>query len=105
MTLARCFIVRNFPYQTVIDDHQLTKGDDVVNFCAMTCPEEAADTPLEEYEREALERSDKFVKFGTAYVMEHATRTATIGFVLSSSPLALLAWYFHPLHVDRLITD
>uniref|UniRef100_L2GI74 Epoxide hydrolase, putative n=1 Tax=Colletotrichum fructicola (strain Nara gc5) TaxID=1213859 RepID=L2GI74_COLFN len=63
-----------------------------LNFCAMTCPEEAADTPLEEYEREALERSDKFVKFGTAYVMEHATRTATIGFVLSSSPLALLAW-------------
>ncbi|KAF4939574.1 putative epoxide hydrolase [Colletotrichum fructicola] len=37
-----------------------------LNFCAMTCPEEAADTPLEEYEREALERSDKFVKFGTA---------------------------------------
>ncbi|KAJ0282582.1 hypothetical protein COL940_005135 [Colletotrichum noveboracense] len=36
-------------------------------------------TPLEGYEREALERSDKFVKFGTAYVMEHATRTATIG--------------------------
>ncbi|KAK1846046.1 putative epoxide hydrolase [Colletotrichum chrysophilum] len=76
-----------------------------LNFCAMTCPEEAADTPLEAYEREALERSDKFVKFGTAYVMEHATRTATIGFVLSSSPLALLAWYFNPLHVDRLITD
>ncbi|KAI8263991.1 putative epoxide hydrolase [Colletotrichum sp. SAR11_239] len=50
-----------------------------LNFCAMTCPEGAADTPLEEYEREALERSDKFVKFGTAYVMEHATRTATIG--------------------------
>lgn len=67
-----------------------------MNFCAMTCPDEAADAPLEAYEREALERSDKFVKFGTAYVMEHATRTATIGFVLSSSPLALLAWYSHP---------
>ncbi|KAF4806279.1 putative epoxide hydrolase [Colletotrichum siamense] len=38
----------------------------LVNFCAMTCPDEAADTPLEGYEREALERSDKFVKFGTA---------------------------------------
>ncbi|KAL3298180.1 putative epoxide hydrolase [Colletotrichum asianum] len=74
------------------DSCKLSKGDGVVNFCAMTCPEGAADTPLEEYEREALERSDKFVKFGTAYVMEHATRTATIGFVLSSSPLALLAW-------------
>ncbi|KAI8192208.1 putative epoxide hydrolase [Colletotrichum sp. SAR 10_77] len=37
-----------------------------LNFCAMTCPDEAADTPLEGYEREALERSDKFVKFGTA---------------------------------------
>ncbi|KAF4854293.1 putative epoxide hydrolase [Colletotrichum siamense] len=37
-----------------------------LNFCAMTCPEEAADTPLEAYERDALERSDKFVKFGTA---------------------------------------
>ncbi|KAK2776195.1 putative epoxide hydrolase [Colletotrichum kahawae] len=63
-----------------------------LNFCAMTCPDEAADTPLEAHEREALERSDKFVKFGTAYAVEHATRTATIGFVLSSSPLALLAW-------------
>ncbi|KAJ0343736.1 hypothetical protein COL154_008601 [Colletotrichum chrysophilum] len=45
-----------------------------LNFCAMTCPEEAADTPLEAYEREALERSDKFVKFGTALITDKLGR-------------------------------
>lgn len=63
-----------------------------MNFCVMTCPDELRDAALEEYEREGLERADRFGKFGTAYAVEHATRTATIGFVLSSSPVALLAW-------------
>lgn len=33
-----------------------------------------------------------FQTTGAAYATEHGTRPATIGFVLSSSPLALLAW-------------
>ncbi|KAH7133922.1 Alpha/Beta hydrolase protein [Dactylonectria macrodidyma] len=63
-----------------------------LNFCVMTCPDELNGASLEPYERTGLERGDDFAKFGTAYALEHCTRTATIGFVLSSSPLALLAW-------------
>jgi microsomal epoxide hydrolase len=65
-----------------------------LNFCVMPYPENATtgSLPLEEPEKEGLERGDTFGKTGTAYALEHATRPATIGFVLSSSPLALLAW-------------
>lgn len=65
-----------------------------LNFCVMPCPENAAADSLllEEVDREGLQRGDTFGKTGTAYALEHATRPATIGFVLSSSPLALLAW-------------
>ncbi|KAI1617161.1 Alpha/Beta hydrolase protein [Exophiala viscosa] len=33
-----------------------------------------------------------FIQTGSAYAQEHGTRPATIGFVLASNPLALLAW-------------
>lgn len=67
----------------------------IVNFCIMTCPDEATHGRLElqDIEREALARAVDFGKFGTAYAMAHSTKPSTIGFVLSSSPLALLAWY------------
>lgn len=39
-----------------------------------------------------LERANDFTKSGMAYAQEHATRPGTIGLVLSSSPLATLAW-------------
>ena len=60
----------------------------------MTCPDEMVHgrLPIESFERESLKRADDFAKFGTAYALEHSTRPATIGFALSSSPLALLAW-------------
>ena len=65
-----------------------------LNFCVMTYPENPGqDTlPLENHEKEGLERGDIFGRSGTVYALEHATTPATIGFVLSSSPLALLAW-------------
>ena len=44
-------------------------------------------------ELELLERSDTWRKTGLAYALEHGTRPATIGLVVSSNPLALLAWY------------
>lgn len=37
-------------------------------------------------------RAKAFYTTGNAYAIEHATRPATIGFALSASPLALLAW-------------
>ncbi|KAL5389545.1 hypothetical protein DPSP01_002441 [Paraphaeosphaeria sporulosa] len=47
---------------------------------------------LSNIEIEAYDRAQAFQKIGTAYAQEHATRPSTIGHVLSSSPLALLAW-------------
>jgi len=44
-------------------------------------------------EREQLERTNKWRETGFAYALEHGTRPSTIGLVISSSPLALLAWY------------
>jgi microsomal epoxide hydrolase len=39
-----------------------------------------------------LQRGKDFLEFGAAYSLEQATRPSTIGLVLGSSPLALLAW-------------
>jgi microsomal epoxide hydrolase len=43
-------------------------------------------------EQEGLKRMNRFLEYGTAYALEHATRPSTIGLVLASNPLALLAW-------------
>ncbi|KAF2733648.1 alpha/beta-hydrolase [Polyplosphaeria fusca] len=63
-----------------------------LNFCMMPKPEDVPDTDLEPVERDAIERSKFFVETATAYGRMHAQRPATIGHMLSSSPLALLAW-------------
>jgi microsomal epoxide hydrolase len=47
---------------------------------------------VDDLERKGLERATWFKKVGSAYALEHATRPSTIGFVLASNPLALLAW-------------
>ena len=39
-----------------------------------------------------LARGAQWLQKGMAYAMMHSTRPSTIGLVLSSSPLALLAW-------------
>ncbi|GAA6059018.1 hypothetical protein JCM10212_001243 [Sporobolomyces blumeae] len=44
------------------------------------------------HEQRNLERSDEFQKTGRAYAIAHATRPGTIGLVVGSSPVALLAW-------------
>ncbi|KAK6384931.1 hypothetical protein LTS17_002494 [Exophiala oligosperma] len=65
-----------------------------LNFCVVPQPDPTihGKLPLEDFEKKGLEWGDRFAKFGFAYALEHATRTSTIGFTLSSSPLALLAW-------------
>jgi hypothetical protein len=47
---------------------------------------------LTEREKEHMDRSDRWRETGFAYALEHGTRPSTIGLVISSSPLALLAW-------------
>ncbi|EOA91286.1 uncharacterized protein SETTUDRAFT_162049 [Exserohilum turcica Et28A] len=51
-----------------------------------------ANTVMTQVEQEAVQRSKTWYKYGTAYAQEHGTRPSTIGNVLSSNPLALLAW-------------
>jgi len=64
-----------------------------VNFCPLTSrPEGVSDEGLSDLEKRGLERFNRFLHSGKAYAEEHGTRPATIGHVLASSPLALLAW-------------
>ncbi|VUC25506.1 unnamed protein product, partial [Clonostachys rosea] len=53
---------------------------------------QGGELPTDPLQKRALERGKEMVETGLAFLMEHGTRAATIGFVLSSSPLALLSW-------------
>jgi microsomal epoxide hydrolase len=64
-----------------------------LNTSPMPAPDgEHLKSPMNDAEKEGLERHKTFLHDGSAYAWEHATRPSTIGFVLSSNPLALLAW-------------
>lgn len=63
-----------------------------VNMSPARKPDDVSNESLPEDERSALGRSETFLTFGSAYAREHGTKPATIGLVLSSSPVALLAW-------------
>ena len=60
----------------------------------MIMPEPAGSDPssLNELEKEGIQRAKWFHNLGSAYALEQATKPSTIGLVLASSPLALLAW-------------
>ncbi|KAF3041693.1 hypothetical protein E8E12_005219 [Didymella heteroderae] len=47
---------------------------------------------LSELEKMAIQSARAWKETGSAYAQEHGTRPSTIGSVLSSNPLALLAW-------------
>lgn len=47
---------------------------------------------LSEKEKKGVGRYNDFGTMGNAYARHHGTRPATIGLVLSSSPIALLSW-------------
>lgn len=55
-------------------------------------PGDVPEDVVTEAEKKGLQRAAQFPATGNAYAREHGTRPATIGLVLSSSPLALLAW-------------
>jgi len=58
----------------------------------MQRPNGFSDEFLNEFEQRGLKRAGDFVTRGTAYAYEHGTRPSTIGHVLASNPIALLAW-------------
>ena len=47
---------------------------------------------LTDLDEKGLQRARDFKKLQSSYALQHATKPSTIGTVLSSSPLALLAW-------------
>lgn len=63
-----------------------------VNMMTIPPPDILDDLPSDELEKEAMRKATEFLDTGNAFVLEQGTRTATIGLVLSSSPLALLSW-------------
>ncbi|KAE8154004.1 Alpha/Beta hydrolase protein [Aspergillus avenaceus] len=64
-----------------------------LNFTAIAfTPPGVSDDNLTDFEKKGLARKDAFLTRGIAYAFEHNTKTSTIGHVLASSPLALLAW-------------
>ena len=62
------------------------------NMCTVAREQMDMSKPMDQAEKAALARGEAFAKTGSAYMQMHGTRTATIGLVLSSSPLAMLAW-------------
>lgn len=58
----------------------------------MRKPDGMADDHLSEFEKQGIDRMTKFVTLGTGYATEHGTRPSTIGHVIASNPMALLAW-------------
>ncbi|KAJ5154491.1 uncharacterized protein N7500_009930 [Penicillium coprophilum] len=63
-----------------------------VNVVFMRKPDGMTDDHLNASEIQGIKRMTEFVATGAAYAMEQGTRPSTIGHVLASSPIALLAW-------------
>ncbi|KAI0465548.1 Alpha/Beta hydrolase protein [Xylaria cf. heliscus] len=63
-----------------------------LNFNPLPRPPNAATLDISDLEKRVLGRGLWFREVGAAYAILHGTRTATIGHVLSTSPLALLCW-------------
>lgn len=67
--------------------------NELVNYCPVLNPTRQKEEGILDVEREALPRGDQFLERGTGYSTEQATKPSTIGLVLGSNPIALLAWY------------
>ena len=63
-----------------------------LNFNVMNAPKDIPAESLDTEAQDSINRAQDFLARGSAYAVEHGTRPSTIGFVLSSSPLAVLAW-------------
>lgn len=64
-----------------------------INLCIGVFPDDDNELKgLSAKDQKAVSRAGDFANLGSAYAREHGTRPSTIGLVLSSSPIALLAW-------------
>ncbi|KAK5674342.1 hypothetical protein LTS10_012926 [Elasticomyces elasticus] len=82
-----------------------------LNFALMFPPADVAPEDIDPIEQEGLQRAAAFAAQGDAYAREHGQRPATIGLLLSTSPLALLLWIAEkfldwvdePLSLDQIL--
>ena len=64
-----------------------------LNFCPISKPPESHPAEsLTVLEQQCLQRGREFDTTGYAYAIEQGTRPSTLGLVLGSNPIALLAW-------------
>ncbi|KAI4726297.1 alpha/beta-hydrolase [Aureobasidium sp. EXF-10728] len=63
-----------------------------VNFCIMEDEPKHLEHDITDAEHKGLCRAREFLQSGSSYAFQHATKPGTIGLVLSSNPIALLAW-------------
>ncbi|KAK1532042.1 epoxide hydrolase [Colletotrichum costaricense] len=86
-----------------------------INMLALLSQNELLTTVnITEDEAQHVQRMLNFSATGSSYLLEHGLRPSTIGLVLSSSPLAMLAWIGekflewpdsrYPLSVDTILT-
>lgn len=54
--------------------------------------------PYTKREASGLQRSEWFLKEGTGYRLQQATKPQTLGYSLADSPVGLLAWIYEKLH-------
>jgi len=57
-------------------------------------PKDVDMNALSKDELAGIQRGKQFRESGVGYSIEHGTRPSTIGLVLASNPIALLAWYY-----------
>lgn len=84
-----------------------------LNFMFMSEPPNIPASSLTAQEKRGLEKREYFHTLGSAYGKMHGSRPSTIGIVLSSSPVALLAWVGEKflewtdddLPIDTVLTD
>ncbi|PSN61440.1 epoxide hydrolase-like protein [Corynespora cassiicola Philippines] len=70
-------------------EHQECVG---IHLNMMTVQDQPDDSKLTDLEKTAIKSANAWSQTGSAYAIEHNTRPSTIGSILSSNPLALLAW-------------
>jgi microsomal epoxide hydrolase len=94
--LAQGGDVGSFNARVSAQNHNACVG---IHLNLMTFKDQPDETNLSDLEKNAVKSASAWRQAGGAYAQEHGTRPSTIGNVLSSNPLALLAWYAssHPV--------
>ncbi|KAF2033047.1 epoxide hydrolase-like protein [Setomelanomma holmii] len=108
--LAQGGDVGSFEARLLAQDYDACVG---IHLNMMSTKEQPDPSTCSTLEREAIASAAKWAEHGRAYALEHGTRPSTIGHVLSSNPLALLAWIGEKFvewtdetpHLDHILTN